>query len=427
MKSNFKRIFSFVIAMVLTLTACCVNVYATADNTSDFEALYNEYENFMEREDKNIGAIKNTADSDDALQNIDAMNWLKSELRSKGIKDGSTYYLESYQTISGNAYYYSIIYNSAEDDLFFGGAFFNRTYYVFLYPDENATDGYEVGSNYYHTNYPTVYSLGTVYPQNYPHTIVFDSWDAADRDANDATLHKLLNTSFSTAGREWDKMLKNKTEVSMFDFGFVNASSPDLPESFTGNTITYFANGGSGAPARQLKDKDQYATISTTAPVRKGYKFLGWSEQYNAKTATYLPGSIYVENEDLVLYAVWELDLAQIAKVKIKNNPTITYQNYGTRLVITPEVKNAPEGSQLKWELNTGGMILDPTFEGVYVDCVAGSVLTVTLVDSNGDPIKDQNGNNISDSERIIVNSNFFLKLIAFFRNLFTGPKIVYQ
>ena len=71
-------------------------------------------------------------------------------------------------------------------------------------------------------------------------------------------------------------------------------------------TITYNANGGSGAPAAQTKTENVAITLSSTKPTRSGYTFLGWSTSSSATTPTYYPGSSYTANSSVTLYAVWE-------------------------------------------------------------------------------------------------------------------------
>ena len=70
-------------------------------------------------------------------------------------------------------------------------------------------------------------------------------------------------------------------------------------------TITYNANGGSGAPSAQSKKHGQDITLSTTIPTRSKYDFLGWSTSNTATSATYTAGSKFTSNADTTLYAVW--------------------------------------------------------------------------------------------------------------------------
>lgn len=76
--------------------------------------------------------------------------------------------------------------------------------------------------------------------------------------------------------------------------------------AWTSYTISYSANGGSGAPSSQTKWKDQTLTLSGTKPTRSGYSFLGWSTSSTATTATYSAGGSYTANSAATLYAVWK-------------------------------------------------------------------------------------------------------------------------
>lgn len=76
--------------------------------------------------------------------------------------------------------------------------------------------------------------------------------------------------------------------------------------AWTSYTVSYNANGGTGAPGSQTKWKDQALTLSSTKPTRTGYSFLGWSTSSSATSATYLAGSSYTANSSATLYAVWK-------------------------------------------------------------------------------------------------------------------------
>lgn len=76
-----------------------------------------------------------------------------------------------------------------------------------------------------------------------------------------------------------------------------------LPMTYT---VSYDANGGSGAPAAQTKTQDVALTLSGTRPTRDGYTFLGWATSKTASSAQYQPGGTYTANAAATLYAVWE-------------------------------------------------------------------------------------------------------------------------
>ncbi len=72
-------------------------------------------------------------------------------------------------------------------------------------------------------------------------------------------------------------------------------------------TVSYNANGGTGAPEDQYKPQKEDLILSDVIPRRKGFRFLGWSWDDLAIFPDYQPGESLCENLDLVLYAVWEV------------------------------------------------------------------------------------------------------------------------
>ena len=80
-------------------------------------------------------------------------------------------------------------------------------------------------------------------------------------------------------------------------------------------TVSYDANGGSGAPGSQTKTQDATLTLSSTKPTRSGYTFLGWATSASATSATYQPGGSYTANASVTLYAVWSCNHASTKTV----------------------------------------------------------------------------------------------------------------
>lgn len=74
-------------------------------------------------------------------------------------------------------------------------------------------------------------------------------------------------------------------------------------------TLSYNANGGSGAPSSQSATAvgSHTFTISDTSPTRTGYTFLGWSKSSSATTASYQPGGTISISSSTTLYAVWSI------------------------------------------------------------------------------------------------------------------------
>lgn len=87
-------------------------------------------------------------------------------------------------------------------------------------------------------------------------------------------------------------------------------------------TVTYNANGGTGAPASQIKTYSTSLTISSTTPTRQNYTFKGWSVSPTSKIGIFQAGGTYPYNQNATLYAVWEY-----------NGPTPTLNSPPNRFV----------------------------------------------------------------------------------------------
>lgn len=91
-------------------------------------------------------------------------------------------------------------------------------------------------------------------------------------------------------------------------------------------TVSYNANGGSGAPSAQTKKYGTALTLSTTKPTRANYTFKGWATSSTGGVA-YSAGGSYTANAKVTLYAVWELTYT---KPVISNLKAIRCDSDGT-------------------------------------------------------------------------------------------------
>ena len=71
------------------------------------------------------------------------------------------------------------------------------------------------------------------------------------------------------------------------------------------HTISFNANGGTGAPASQTKVYGSILTLTTSKPTRPGHQFLYWNTKSDGTGYTYQPGGQYGSDSDVVLYAIW--------------------------------------------------------------------------------------------------------------------------
>lgn len=71
-------------------------------------------------------------------------------------------------------------------------------------------------------------------------------------------------------------------------------------------TISYNMNGGDGTINNQTKTYGTDITLSTTKPIRQSYVFLGWSTNKEDTSTLYSAGGLFTDNENVVLYAIWQ-------------------------------------------------------------------------------------------------------------------------
>ena len=194
-----------------------------------------------------------------------------------------------------------------------------------------------------------------------------------------------------------------------------NSKISDMPQA-TVYTLTYNANGGSGAPGNQTGSG--YVSISNTKPTRSGYTFLGWATSKSSTSAQYGAGSLINLDKDITLYAVWQKnntpdnpdnpsqDIPEADVIKGNSADNKKTYNYKTTVTFTAAV---PEGGSVQW----------------YVDgSPAGNGSTLTVKDKTNDytvkvVVTDKNGNKTMDEEQVTIKHGFFDIIIWFFVHLF--------
>ena len=102
-------------------------------------------------------------------------------------------------------------------------------------------------------------------------------------------------------------------------------------------TVSYNANGGSGAPSSQTKEYGKTLTLSSVKPTRTNYTFVGWATSASETSATYSAGGSYTANSAVTLYAIWTLayqkpSITNLSVKRCDGNGNIT--NDGTNALI---------------------------------------------------------------------------------------------
>lgn len=154
----------------------------------------------------------------------------------------------------------------------------------------------------------------------------FHIWTGIVGTANANGASNTVNTSFNTSTGSWSTkditsasqsfakghsaynvtLSGSVTNQSGYMNGTSSASQTITIPALASHTVSFNANGGTGAPGNQTKWYGSILTLSSAKPTRTNYKFLGWSTS-STGTADYQPGGQYGADANVTLYAVWKL------------------------------------------------------------------------------------------------------------------------
>ena len=154
----------------------------------------------------------------------------------------------------------------------------------------------------------------------------FQIWTGIVGTANANGASNSVNTSFNTSTGSWSTkditsaskrfekghtaynvtLSGSVTNQSGYMNGTSSASQTITIPALASHTVSFNANGGTGAPGSQTKWYGTVLTLSSTKPTRTNYEFLGWSTS-STGTVDYQPGGQYGADADVTLYAVWKL------------------------------------------------------------------------------------------------------------------------
>lgn len=140
-----------------------------------------------------------------------------------------------------------------------------------------------------------------------------------------------------------------------------------LTDYITGYTLTYNANGGSGAPS-SVKNITS-TKISSTVPTRSGYDFLGWSKSSSATSASYVAGNSISLTSNTTLYAVWKKKTYAVTYNANGGSGTTSSQTVDAGSAVTLRSNGFTAPTSKVWTLTldgNGGHDGSPTFEGNY-------------------------------------------------------------
>lgn len=118
------------------------------------------------------------------------------------------------------------------------------------------------------------------------------------------------------------------------------------------------------------------------------------------------------------------------APVTIKT-PSVSEIDYGETLVLHAEYEAIPEGAKFVWTVTGEGVEIVPSEDGTTCAVISTDKGTATVklsvVAENGKAVVDENGVELGSEQVIKSNSNLWLKIVSFFKNLFGMNRTIEQ
>lgn len=193
----------------------------------------------------------------------------------------------------------------------------------------------------YHSNLASSGSATTSYGSYDINTTVAsgDGWSTS----NQVLLDELETTHKRGTAAQIRYLYAKLTNVDRVG-GTMYVSTTHTVPALAKYTVSYNANGGSGAPASQTKTHGVDLTLSSAKPTKTGNDFTGWATAANGSIA-YQPGAKYTANASVTLYAKWS---PHTFTIKFDANggsggaPTSLLQSYGKSidlLTVTPPTR----------------------------------------------------------------------------------------
>lgn len=142
-----------------------------------------------------------------------------------------------------------------------------------------------------------------------------------------------------------------------------------------GYTLTYNANGGSGAPSSVSNVTS--TTISSTVPTRTGHDFLGWSKSSTATSQSYKAGDSISLSSDTTLYAVWKKKTYVVSYDANGGSgaPSNQTKTYGETLILSSTKPTKPNGSRT---VNGSFKITGDANGGYFAEGITTDTITST-------------------------------------------------
>ena len=169
------------------------------------------------------------------------------------------------------------------------------------------------------------------------------------------------------------------SDIDMLSGKTMTASKSITIKAKPSYTVSYSANGGSGAPSSQTKWYDESLTLSSTKPTRTGYTFKGWSTSSTATTATWSAGGTYTTNATDTLYAVWKANTYTVSYNANGGSgaPSSQTKTYGKTLTLSSTVPTRTNYNFVGWATSSTATTASYQAGGSYTKNSAATLYAV--------------------------------------------------
>ena len=166
-----------------------------------------------------------------------------------------------------------------------------------------------------------------------------------------------ITKSFTVNRTHSSQAVYFKTEVTSSDWPTASSQSSTSVNALASYTVSYNANGGSGAPSSQTKWYGEALALSSTKPTRTGYAFQGWSTSSTSSTVSYSAGASYTANAAATLYAVWRANTYTVSYAANGGSSTPSNQTktYGVALALASAISHANATATYTVTFNANG------------------------------------------------------------------------
>ena len=187
-------------------------------------------------------------------------------------------------------------------------------------------------------------------------------------------------------------------------------------------TVSYNANGGSGAPSSQTKTYGVALTLSSTVPTRTNYTFKGWGTSASATTVSYAAGASYTANAAITLYAIWSLTytkprITNYTVTRCDSNGTSASDGTYAKVIFNWATDKTISSIKINWKLTTessysnSATVTASGTSGSVDTVIGGGALSAEYLYNIQVIVTDSNGN--SKAVLILPSENFLIDFLG--------------